>query len=124
VPGTTGYVPAPGSHDVLAFYSNVGASVDISAPGGDCGPTYPAGCEVQYLIMSDYIFPNGVAGYVFAAGTSMAAPHVAAVAAMVRALHPDWTPGDVRAYLKSTADPIDGRLEFGHGIVNADAAVH
>jgi subtilisin family serine protease len=52
----------------------------------------------------------------------MSAPHVSAVAAVVRALHPGWTPGEVRAYLKSTSEPIGSRQLFGHGLINADAA--
>lgn len=114
---------APGS-DVLAFYSNFGAAVDISAPGGDCGPTYPGGCETPYLILSDYIFPDtGAAGYAWMAGTSMATPHVSAVAAYVRSIHPDWTTGHVRAWLKSSAQNLGVRQQFGAGLLDADAAV-
>jgi lantibiotic leader peptide-processing serine protease len=64
------YVAAPGS-DVLAFYSNVGSAVDVSAPGGDCGPGYPASCVSQYLILSTIIQANGAAWYGFAAGTDV-----------------------------------------------------
>jgi hypothetical protein len=52
----------------------------------------------------------------------MATPHVSAVAAWVFAMHPDWTPGDVRSWLKTTAEVIGSRQQFGHGMVNADAA--
>ncbi len=118
-------VAAPGS-DVLAFYSNSGGAVDISAPGGDCGPGYPDTCARDYLIISTYIFETGAsagaAGYAWMAGTSMASPHVAAVAAVVRALHPGWTPGAVRSFLKETAEDIGSRQWFGHGLVNADLA--
>ena len=120
-------VAAPGS-DVLAFYSNFGGATDMSAPGGDCGPG--PGCNGNYFIMSTYIFeddstpgvPAGTAGYAQYAGTSMASPHVAAVAAIVKALHPDWTPGQIRSYLKETAAPIGPQQLFGHGLVNADEA--
>lgn len=119
------YLAAPGS-DVLAFYSNYGAAVDVAAPGGDCGPGYPATCVAQYFILSAYIFEDGAnigaAGYAWMAGTSMASPHVAAVAAVVRALHPDWAPGDVRSFLKETAEAIGARQAFGHGLVSADLA--
>jgi len=117
------YVPAAGSHDVLAFYSNHGSSVDLSAPGGDCGPVDPElACLAPYLILSSVITGTGVPAYAFYAGTSMAAPHVAAVAAMVRALHPDWTPGAVRSHLDATAQRLPNRQAFGHGVVDADAA--
>lgn len=116
---------APGS-DVLAFYSNIGAAKDLSAPGGDCGPTYPKQCVAEFLILSTYIFESGPGagqpGYSWMAGTSMASPHVAAVAAVVRALHPDWTPGAVRSWMKDTSDPIGDRQWFGQGLVNANSA--
>jgi lantibiotic leader peptide-processing serine protease len=117
------FQPASGAHDVLAFYSNFGSPVDIAAPGGDCGPD-PALCPAQYFILNDYIFPTGAAGYAFFAGTSMATPHVSATAAYVRALHPLWTPGAVRSWLKDTAEPIGDRQLFGAGLVDADAAAH
>lgn len=113
---------APGS-DVFAFYSNFGAAVDVAAPGGDCGPTYPSACNSAYFVLSTGITPAGAAAYYYSAGTSMATPHVSAIAGYVRALHPDWAPGAVRAYLKATAETIGPRQQFGAGIVNADAAV-
>jgi hypothetical protein len=67
------YYALPGS-DVLAFYSNIGAAKDVAAPGGDCGPGYPATCSAPYLILSTGISTTaGTANYVFMAGTSMAA---------------------------------------------------
>jgi subtilisin family serine protease len=123
VVGAQGYEAAPGS-DVLAFYSNYGSSVDIGAPGGDCGPLYPSACPSQYLILNTYIFPTGAPGYAFLAGTSMATPHVSAVAAYVRSMHPAWTPGEVRSWLKTTAEPLGDRQKFGAGQLNADGAAH
>jgi len=48
-------------------------------------------------------FPGGVTRV--ASGTSMAAPHVSGVAALVLEQHPDWTPEDVKAAIVSTAKP-------------------
>lgn len=120
--------------DVLAFYSNYGAAVDLSAPGGDCGldesgqswctkpaSQRPAGWR-YHLILSTIIVSETTPAYAWYAGTSMASPHVAAVAALVRALHPEWGPGEVRAHLKATAEPIGSRQLFGHGLVDADRA--
>jgi subtilisin family serine protease len=121
------YDAAPGS-DYLASYSSYGAAVDIAAPGGDCYPADPSNCGSypEYWILNAGILesgPNvGKAGYYFMQGTSMATPHVIAVAAWVFAMHPDWTPGDVRSWLNTTAEVIGSRQQFGHGMVNADAA--
>ncbi|GAB3380973.1 S8 family peptidase [Lysobacter fragariae] len=111
---------APGS-DVLAFYSNYGAAVDVAAPGGDCGPNESV-CQAPYLILNTIIQSNGTPWYGFLAGTSMATPHVSAVAAYVRSIHPGWSPGEVRSWLKTTAQPIGSRQAFGAGMVDADAA--
>lgn len=118
----TAYVAAPDS-DVLASYSNHGASIDLAAPGGDCGPR-PGACDSLYLILSSCISGSGRVGYCRAAGTSMAAPHVAAAAALVRGMHPDWTAAHVRTQLESTATNLGDRLAFGRGLLDVDAATN
>jgi subtilisin family serine protease len=107
--------------DTLASYSNYGSSVDIAAPGGDCSPD--ANCaDGHYLIANDGISASGAATYYLMAGTSMATPHVSAVAAYVRSMHPQWTPGTVRSWLKEHAQAIGSRQAFGAGLVDADAS--
>lgn len=58
-------------------------------------------------------------------GTSMATPHVAGVAALVRSANHNLTPAQVRDILKSTAMALgpNPNNEFGSGLVNAEAAV-
>jgi subtilisin family serine protease len=116
------HTAAPGS-DVLAYYSNYGSSVDVAAPGGDCGPN-PAICQGPYLIANTGISASGAATYLLYAGTSMATPHVSAVAAYVRSIHPTWTPGQVRDWIKGTSQDLGNRQYFGAGLVDADAAAH
>ena len=123
----------PGS-DVLAFYSNYGRPVDIAAPGGDCGPMFPEQCFGEHMILSAYIveqdldfgdgniLPAGTLDYAWFIGTSMASPHVAAVAAQVRAKHPQWGPGAARARVIQTAEHIGPKKLFGGGLVDADRA--
>lgn len=57
-------------------------------------------------------------------GTSMAAPHVTGVAALVRQAHPGWNPEKVKAALMSTAVDVGGDVPLtGAGRVDAEAAV-
>ncbi|UJP40881.1 S8 family serine peptidase [Cellulomonas palmilytica] len=76
---------------------------------------------------------GGTAGHVLS-GTSMAAPHVAGIAALVRAAHPRWSPTEVKAAIVNTAthdvttEPDGGGLAYGPervgaGRVDALAAV-
>lgn len=98
-----------------APYSNFGAGVDISAPGGGSGSG----------ILQETIDPE-TGGGVFAAfqGTSMAAPHVAGVAALVKAAGVK-EPDEVLSVLKQSSRVIkDDTLNyFGAGHLDAAKAV-
>ncbi len=102
-----------------AAYSNFGAGVDLSAPGGALSDDNTAGGILQQTID-----PQG--GEVFAAyqGTSMAAPHVAGVAALVKAAGVK-APEDVAKVLKQSARQVedDALNHFGAGKLDAAAAV-
>ena len=131
--GATGLRPnwwyQPGvSTDVLAGYSNFGAAIDVAAPGGDCGPV---GCVAQYLVLSTIVqnlnascaeTQSCTVWYGWKGGTSMAAPHVAGVAAIVRAVNPRLSANQVNATITRTADRLGDRQSFGHGMVDAAAA--
>lgn len=65
-------------------------------------------------------------GYDYNEGTSMAAPQVAAVAALVWAKHPDWKPYQVRNHIKQTAEDLGAPgwdAISGDGLLRADLAV-
>lgn len=157
----TGPIGVPGYTLNIASYSDVGMSVvGVAAPGGDY---FAATGTVQDAVLAawsstddgtfDFFstlpFPGltvdeGGAHYALVNGTSMAAPHVTGVAALIKELHPEWGPSAIAAALQRTASALDcpadweplfpedlrlrcyggkGRTSFfGHGLVNADAA--
>ncbi|MEP0750804.1 S8 family peptidase [Trichocoleus sp. Lan] len=106
-----------------AFYSSYGAGVDISAPGGAITEENPSGGILQETISYD---ENGKLIPTFAAfqGTSMASPHVAGVAALVKASGVN-EPEEVLGVLKKSARVIsdDALNYFGAGHLDASAAV-
>lgn len=112
-----------------APYSNFHATVDIAAPGGDVttdrnGDGYADG--VLSTKPDDTVNPTNFTSYSFYQGTSMAAPHVAGVAALIFAVAPNLTPTEVENFLTSTATDrgAPGRdNQYGNGLVNAFAAV-
>ena len=109
-------VSALGPDGERAPYSNFGAGVDISAPGGsDAGK-----------ILQETIDPEnkGVGVFMGFQGTSMAAPHVAGVAALVKASGVK-EPDEILEVLKQSARTVqdDGLNYYGAGLLNADAAV-
>ncbi|MFC9773299.1 MULTISPECIES: S8 family peptidase, partial [unclassified Pseudarthrobacter] len=104
-----------------APYSNYGTTVDVSAPGGDMSQS------VQNGIAST--LNNGAYGpvaenYVYSQGTSMAAPHVAGLAALMFSSAEGLSPAMVEDRLKRTARPILSCYEgCGAGLVNAAKAL-
>ncbi|MBW4654841.1 MAG: S8 family peptidase [Kaiparowitsia implicata GSE-PSE-MK54-09C] len=103
-----------------APYSNFGAGVDISAPGGDTSGENEMGGILQNTIDP----ATGESVFRAFQGTSMAAPHVAAVAALVRASGVE-DPAEVAKVLKESARQMQGDElnHFGAGQLDADSAV-
>jgi len=116
--------PEP-NFDLPATYTDYGRSfVEIAAPGGDDA------CEegVPYdLILSCGTGDYPSYSFYFAAGTSMASPHVAGVAALIIGKNGgQMSPFEVTKQLLNTADKIDGQgisPWYGKGRVNAFRAV-
>src|SRR5262245_27859116 len=120
--------------DQRAFFSNFGARIDVGAPGGgDEGGGFDPFRSILSLRSSgagSTMTGDGrlVVGsrYLRQAGTSMAAPHVAGAAAVVRSLHPEFSPSAVRQVLRATADdvgPPGVDPDSGAGRVNLARAV-
>lgn len=110
-------VGAIGANSEHSSYSSAGSFVDVAAPGGhsNVGPT----------IYSTF-WQNGEHTYNFAEGTSMAAPHVTGLAALLKAVNPDLTPDEIETAIESTAadlgEPGWDEL-FGSGRIDVAAAL-
>lgn len=119
-------VGATGPTADIAYYSNFGPSVDLSAPGGDA----QLGGLVLSTIDSGNRVPEGAA-YAGYQGTSMAAPHVAGVVALMLSVDPTLTPAQIEAILKANvrAFPSGSNCALtsmlcGAGLLDAAAAVN
>lgn len=130
--------PVNANLDYLASYSNYGASViDFAAPGGDLSYPGNENCTIAGLLrpcyVFDLVFSTGsnlnplLASYYWSAGTSMAAPHAAGVAAIIVGKNGgSMNPAQVEAALRASADDLGkpgNDPAYGAGRVNAAKAV-
>jgi subtilisin family serine protease len=101
--------------DTKATLSNAGPEVTMSAPGH------------QIYSLSDANRINGIGtAYRCLSGTSMASPHVAGAAGLIRSIQPSMTPGEIRRILISTAQDLGSPgwdPEFGWGRLHAGRAL-
>jgi thermitase len=100
-------VAATDQYDNKAWFSNWGDWIELAAPGVDIYSTVPWGYESW-------------------SGTSMAAPHVSGVAALIWSRYPNKTNDWVRLWLRHTAEDLGDPgfdLYYGYGRINARNAV-
>ncbi len=120
-------VAANGRSGDATAYTNYGSLTKISAPGGDgpdgginaIGSTYNIGTTIATTHIYQSIH-----------GTSMAAPHVSGIVALMFAVKPSLTPSQVLSYLQSSARPFAAGTwcainpgNCGSGMVNAGTAI-
>ncbi|KAG9443992.1 hypothetical protein H6P81_015332 [Aristolochia fimbriata] len=133
-----GTKPAPR----VAFFSSRGPDPvtpsvlkpDILAPGKDVLAAW-----IPNRPFVSWGADNLATDYALVSGTSMASPHVAGVAALLKSVHRDWTPAAIRSAIMTTARSLDNSgstitdewtnsaaspLEFGAGHVNPNAAMN
>lgn len=133
-PAAFGSVIAVGAVDITkarAFYSNFGSWIDVVGPGGNLnqdtnGDSWPdailstASTDLGGALVSDYAMNQG---------TSMAAPYVAGVLALMKSAAPGLTPQRIKEVLLVNGALTDdlgaaGKdAQFGYGLINAQKAV-
>ncbi|MGW5131296.1 S8 family peptidase [Streptomyces sp. NPDC004135] len=102
-----------------ASYSNYGTVVDIAAPGGETRTTTANG--ILSTLNSGTKTPS-TENYAYYQGTSMATPHVAGLAALMKSAVPALTPAQIESAIKANARPLPGTCSGGCGAGLADAA--
>jgi len=111
-------VAATDFNDQAADFSSSGPQVDVAAPG-----VYILGPAPQWYVGKAYL------PYVFASGTSQAAPHVSGMAALIKSLKPNLEPADIMKIIRYTADDVNASVyrgrddRIGYGRINMERAL-
>lgn len=106
---------------IRPWWSCYGDPLDVVAPGGRNR------LDIPENILSTYT--TGSPPYLFTGGTSMAAPFVTGVAALLKSFRPDLDNDDIIELIKLSGTDLQGQLKedwdphYGHGLVNADKAL-
>lgn len=128
-------VSATDHNDVFSPYSNKGPEINVSAPGGHggeyIGGVWSYDADDIWSTTPNYYFTgqdgtNMTQNYSYSAGTSMSAPHVSGVAALMLSIKPSLHDYQVRNIIEDTADDLGspGRDDYyGWGRVNVYEAL-
>ncbi len=129
-------VGATGPRNERAPYSNFGSVVDVMATGGDVSQSFTVGGQVYPAgVLSTVAQDNGngtlSAAFAFYQGTSMAAPHIAGIVALMLSQDPSLTFQSVLSGLEAAATPLSAGAchtssggDCGAGLVDAAAALN
>lgn len=132
-PANCGGVIAVGATDLRdhrAPYSNYGSRIDVMAPGGDLTADRDGDGSPDGVLSLSRDDATETFDYLLQNGTSMAAPHVAGVISLMKALEPDLSLTAALAALTSTANPLTASAcgrpsggDCGAGLIDAAAAI-
>ncbi|WP_408990485.1 S8 family peptidase [Streptomyces caniscabiei] len=102
-----------------SYYSNFGSVVDIAAPGGETRTVDSNG--ILSTVNSGTSTPASES-YDYYQGTSMAAPHIAGLAALLKSASSALTPAQIESAIKTNSRALPGACSGGCGAGLADAA--
>ncbi|MCP3819826.1 S8 family serine peptidase [Streptomyces sp. A3M-1-3] len=111
-----------------SFYSNYGTIIDVAAPGGETrrGTDTPGTVTTPengiLSTLNSGTTTQSTENYKPYQGTSMAAPHIAGLAALLKSAKSTLTPATIESAIKSNARPLPGTCTGGCGAGIADAA--
>lgn len=94
--------------DIMASFSSRGpnSAIDVLKPD-----IAAPGVNILAAVATDGATPAPEYGFI--SGTSMASPHHAGSVALLTAVHPDWTPAEIKSALMSTANNVTALKEDG-----------
>ena len=122
--------------DELAPYSTFGPSIDIAAPGGDMSADLDGNGDPDGVLSTVMIIEQGSSAqtteYIYFQGTSMASPHIAGVAALMKSVYPEMDSNKFSSAISSgeiTDDLANDGLtnkdpSFGYGRIDAQKATN
>ncbi len=108
--------------DVMAVGSYIASTMALT---GASGTPNQLPCDATDPSSPRCLSGNELTYYTYKVGTSMAAPHVAGIAALILQAEPTLTPRQVMDAIIASAIPVPGcaEIDCGHGLVNAVAAI-
>ncbi|MFB7391138.1 S8 family serine peptidase [Streptomyces sp. NPDC056191] len=111
-----------------SYYSNFGAIVDVAAPGGETRRSTDTPGTVTtpengiYSTLNSGATTQSAENFKPYQGTSMAAPHIAGLAALLKSAKSTLTPAEIESAIKANARPLPGTCTGGCGTGIADSA--
>ncbi|HLT28515.1 MAG TPA: S8 family serine peptidase [Myxococcaceae bacterium] len=123
-------VAASTAQDGHASYSNTGVKLDVAAPGGSGASPAHYASGVLSTVQGSYagagVLLDQGAKYAPMSGTSMAAPHVSGLAALLLAANPGWTVEQIRQAIRKGATDVGATgfdVTSGHGRISVPASM-
>jgi len=121
-------ISSPSAADAALTVGNVDKSDNLS-PTSSMGPRVgdmaikpDLAAPGEEIIAARSQYAEGTGVYMGMSGTSMASPHVAGAAAIVKQKHPDWTAPQIKNALMSTTEDLEDALPFQVGTGRLDVA--